>query len=66
MSDPFSNIDQEVILDKAKNLFYKYKSKFDKKKYLINSQSAGLEPARASPNRFQVYLLNHSDMIAKN
>ena len=25
MSDPFSNIDQEVILDKAKNLFYKYK-----------------------------------------
>ena len=25
MSDPFSNIDQEVILDKAKKLFYKYK-----------------------------------------
>ena len=25
MSDPFSNIDQEVILDKAKSLFYKYK-----------------------------------------
>ena len=25
MSDPFSSIDQEVILDKAKNLFYRYK-----------------------------------------
>ena len=25
MSDPFSNIDQEVILDKTKNLFNKYK-----------------------------------------
>ena len=29
--------------------------------FKINSVSAGFEPARAKPNRFQVYLLNHSD-----
>ena len=28
------------------------------------SVSAGLEPARAKPNRFQVYLLNHSDTMS--
>ncbi|PVU93703.1 hypothetical protein BB561_003095 [Smittium simulii] len=27
------------------------------------SSAAGLEPARAEPNRFQVYLLNHSDIL---
>ena len=26
--------------------------------------SAGFEPARAKPNRFQVYLLNHSDTMS--
>ena len=28
------------------------------------STSAGFEPARAKPNRFQVYLLNHSDTMS--
>ena len=27
---------------------------------------AGLEPARAMPNRFQVYLLNHSDTMSSS
>ena len=30
---------------------------------VYSSVSAGLEPTRAEPNRFQVYLLNHSDIL---
>ena len=29
-----------------------------------HTTSAGFEPARAKPNRFQVYLLNHSDTMS--
>ena len=43
------------IIKKYNELYYIHK---------ILTQSAGFEPARAKPNRFQVYLLNHSDMIA--
>ena len=34
---------------------------FDQARERYLAVSAGLEPARAEPNRFQVYLLNHSD-----
>ena len=34
--------------------------------YYINATTAGFEPARAEPSRFQVYLLNHSDMLSSD
>ena len=43
----------------------KCKSKSNSKKKIITT-TAGLEPARAKPKRFQVFLLNRSDKLPKS
>ncbi|OMP04979.1 hypothetical protein COLO4_09149 [Corchorus olitorius] len=39
-----------------------YKKNFTKNSQKMKTSTAGFEPARAKPNRFQVCLLNHSDI----